>query len=207
MEQKRMPIFAERFAQLRGEMTQGEFAEFLGISRPTVGFYENGTRLPDALLLRQIADKCKVSADWLLGKSDIKSTAPSLQAACELTGLPEDTILELAALNDYIDVISGIIMSCKFEDFLNCLVSLKNQGQEVLKETKVINKAIHGSLHGEWLGSGKPEMSFVLQEKELSKRFGFKLKIVAPSKYFEYELINLEKYAREIATEIITKGI
>lgn len=45
MEQKRMPIFAERFAQLRGEMTQGEFAEFLGISRPTVGFYENGTRL------------------------------------------------------------------------------------------------------------------------------------------------------------------
>lgn len=58
MEQKRMPIFAERFAQLRGEMTQAEFAEFLGISRPTVGFYENGVRLPDALLLCQIAEKC-----------------------------------------------------------------------------------------------------------------------------------------------------
>lgn len=70
MERKRFPIFAERFNILRDERTQGEFADFLGISRPTVGFYENGTRIPDAYILKQICEKCDVSADWLLGLSD-----------------------------------------------------------------------------------------------------------------------------------------
>lgn len=89
MEQKRFPVFAERFAQLRGDMTQGEFAEFLGISRPTVGFYENGTRIPDALVLRQIAEKCHVSADWLIGLSNVSSIDSNIQGFCEYTGLSE----------------------------------------------------------------------------------------------------------------------
>lgn len=99
MEQKRMPIFAERFAQLRREMTQAEFAEFLGISRPTVGFYENGVRLPDALLLCQIAEKCNVSADWLLGTTDVKSRNINLQYLCDYTGLSENALLVLAGWN------------------------------------------------------------------------------------------------------------
>ncbi len=69
----RLPIFEQRFYELQGEMTQGEFAVFLGISRPTVGFYENGDRIPDALTLRQIAEKCNVPVDWLLGLTDNKS--------------------------------------------------------------------------------------------------------------------------------------
>lgn len=67
-----MPIFAARFAELRGERTQAEFAEFLGISRPTVGFYENGERIPDAFVLKQIAERCGVTTDYLVGLSDNK---------------------------------------------------------------------------------------------------------------------------------------
>lgn len=89
MEQKRMPVFAERFAELRGDKTQGEFAEFLGISRPTVGFYENGTRLPDAAVLCQIAKKCGVSADWLLGISEYKGVDSGYVTAQDM-GLTED---------------------------------------------------------------------------------------------------------------------
>lgn len=59
--------FKANFNKLRGDMTQAEFAKFLGISRPTVGFYENGARIPDALTLRKIASKCNVPADYLLG--------------------------------------------------------------------------------------------------------------------------------------------
>lgn len=70
MEKQRFPIFAKRFNELRGDMSQDEFSKYLGISRPTVGFYENGARIPDALVLRQIAEKCNVSVDWLLGLSD-----------------------------------------------------------------------------------------------------------------------------------------
>lgn len=88
----KMPIFRERFCSLRGSKTQAEFAEFIGISRPTVGFYENGERLPDALVLRKIAEKCGVSADWLLGLSDVKSTDQNKKNACEVTGLTEENV-------------------------------------------------------------------------------------------------------------------
>lgn len=63
----RFPEFTERFRELRGERDNTEFGKFLGISRQTVGFYCNGDRIPDALGLKQIAEKCGVSADWLLG--------------------------------------------------------------------------------------------------------------------------------------------
>lgn len=70
MEKQRLPIFAKRFNELRRDMSQDEFSKHLGISRPTVGFYENGARIPDALVLRQIAERCNVSTDWLLGLSN-----------------------------------------------------------------------------------------------------------------------------------------
>ncbi len=100
MEQQRFPVFAQRFSQLRGERTQGEFADFLGISRPTVGFYENGSRIPDAVVLRQIGEKCGVSTDWLLGMTDTASNDPSIQAVCACTGLSEHAAAILKGLND-----------------------------------------------------------------------------------------------------------
>lgn len=100
MEQRRFPIFSERFAELRGDMTQGEFADFLNVSRPTVGFYENGARVPDAIVLRQIAEKCGVSADWLLGLTDVKSSDPDIRTMSEKLHLSEvaiDVILGMTA--------------------------------------------------------------------------------------------------------------
>lgn len=98
MEQRRLPIFAERFSQLRAERTQKEFADFLEISRPTVGFYENGTRLPDALVLRQIAEKCNVSADWLLGLSNYQDSK-SARFTVEDVGLSEQAAKSLIGLS------------------------------------------------------------------------------------------------------------
>ena len=75
MERKndRLPIFTERFRELQGERSNTEFADFLGISRQTVGFYCNGDRVPDALTLIKISQKCGVSVDWLLGLSTAKT--------------------------------------------------------------------------------------------------------------------------------------
>jgi len=68
----KMPIFEKRFRQLREkyELSQDAFAKFIGLSRPTIGFYENGDRIPDALTLKKIAVACKVPCDWLIGISD-----------------------------------------------------------------------------------------------------------------------------------------
>lgn len=88
----RLPIFTKRFRELQGERTNTEFADFLGISRQTVGFYCNGDRIPDAVVLRQIAERCTVSADWLLGLSETKSTDTTIQQIRKFTGLSEDSI-------------------------------------------------------------------------------------------------------------------
>jgi len=103
MEQKRLPTFSERFTELRGDRTQGEFAKFLGISRPTVGFYENGSRIPDALVLRQIAEKCGVSADWLLGLTDCKAIDADIKIICEQTGLSENSVKLLKEFDNLLD--------------------------------------------------------------------------------------------------------
>lgn len=94
----KMPIFRERFRSLRGDMTQADFAKFVGISRPTVGFYENGERLPDALALKKIAEKCEISVDWLLGLSDVKQPNVAIQAISKELGLSEQAIMELVKL-------------------------------------------------------------------------------------------------------------
>ena len=97
MERKndRLPIFTERFRELQGEKTNTEFADFLGISRQTVGFYCNGDRVPDALTLIKISQKCDVSADWLLGLSDYKNKETESTSAKEL-GLSEKSVNFLA---------------------------------------------------------------------------------------------------------------
>ena len=63
----RFPQFVKRFRELQGGRDNAEFARVLGLSRQTVGFYLNGDRIPNAFRLKQIAQKCHVSADWLLG--------------------------------------------------------------------------------------------------------------------------------------------
>ena len=69
----RNAVFCERFAGLRGGRSQAEYAKFLGISRATVGFYENGERVPDANVLKKICEACEVTADYLLGLSNHKN--------------------------------------------------------------------------------------------------------------------------------------
>lgn len=88
----RFPQFTNRFRALRGDRDNTEFAKFLGISRQTVGFYYNGDRIPDAMMLKQIAEKCGVSTDYLLGLTDTQSTNADARAAVEYTKLPERAV-------------------------------------------------------------------------------------------------------------------
>lgn len=93
----KIPIFRERLVHLQGDMTITAFADKLGLSRQTVGFYINGDRIPDALTLMEIAKKCGVSTDYLLGMSDLKSPSASIRECVDRTGLTEDQMLFLSA--------------------------------------------------------------------------------------------------------------
>lgn len=94
----KIPIFRERLAHLQGDMTITAFADKLGLSRQTVGFYLNGDRIPDALTLKQIAQACDVTSDFLLGISDIPSNNPDIKNAITITGLSEKAIQTIQQL-------------------------------------------------------------------------------------------------------------
>lgn len=55
----------QRLREVRGGMTQAEFAEKLGVDRQTVMRYETGKRVPDALVLKRLIE-LNVNAHWLL---------------------------------------------------------------------------------------------------------------------------------------------
>ena len=95
MVKSRLPVFTERFMKLRGEMTQSQFADVLGLSRPTVSLYESGERVPDAVTLRLIAEKTNVSADYLLGLRDDPTADKDLQAIVDYTGLSSEALTKI----------------------------------------------------------------------------------------------------------------
>ena len=62
--------FMRRFEQLKGEKSDIEFAEALEMPYGTVYQYFVGRRFPSVSALKQIAEKCGVTIDWLVGKDD-----------------------------------------------------------------------------------------------------------------------------------------
>lgn len=107
-EPARFPEFQAAFIELMGDMTIKEFADKLGMSRATVGFYSAGQRIPDALGIKTIAEKCGVSADWLLGLSDVQDRSAELRQICNYTGLSSQAVRSLHALRSREDVYSAV---------------------------------------------------------------------------------------------------
>lgn len=70
-------ILARRLKNLREEhgYYQKYVADKLGIKSNTLSGYENGTRMPDPIMLSKLADLYNVSADYLLGKDKSKNDA------------------------------------------------------------------------------------------------------------------------------------
>lgn len=104
-------IFSNRLKELRGEKTLQEVASAIGITRVAMGYYEKGERKPDIEILHKIADYYKVSADFLIGLSNVKSPNMDIKCIADKTGLSET-------------VIDKIIT--KDNGFLNLLISSDN---------------------------------------------------------------------------------
>lgn len=116
METSRLPKFSENFAKLRGDMSQAQFAEKLGISRATVGLYENGSRLPDALVLKNIAEKCGISVDYLVGLVPEPTNNPDMRAMCEYTGLSSASLENIKRIRNsgpHMDVLNTLLSERK----------------------------------------------------------------------------------------------
>lgn len=142
-----MRAFRERLNQLFAESgkTVKDFAsEVVHASRQSVGYYLNGDRVPDSETLAQICKNCHVSADWLLGLSDIRSTDHDIKSACETLRISEASAENLISTDGKIDSLlseSSLILrvSSLYTQFLECS-QLADNDAPILKEPVNIPK-------------------------------------------------------------------
>ena len=71
---------------------QKELAAFLGVQDNTISYFVSGRRTPNTEQLAKIADFFNVSADYLLGRTETKTTDIDAQFVCQYTGLSEEVI-------------------------------------------------------------------------------------------------------------------
>lgn len=84
--------FSFRLKHLREKhgLSQAELADKLGISRGSISFYENNSRVPDIDVLGSLCDFFSVSSDYLLGRTD--QVVPSYSSASALLGTGQSTL-------------------------------------------------------------------------------------------------------------------
>ena len=61
-----METIGERFRQLRGEMTQPEFADLIGSTKQNISKYEKNIMMPGGDVLIRLSQRLNVNLNWLL---------------------------------------------------------------------------------------------------------------------------------------------
>lgn len=86
--------FATRLRELLEErkITQDTVSKMIGITRQSVNFYTTGVSTPTFDKLALLAKALNVSADYLLGLSDIKNPSATVQGMVKELGFSEETI-------------------------------------------------------------------------------------------------------------------
>ena len=86
--------FAIKLKELREQVgfSQTQLANELGISRGSISHYENGERQPDVDVLVWLCKYFNVSADYLIGLSDVATLNTDMQAVCDYIGLDDVSV-------------------------------------------------------------------------------------------------------------------
>ena len=93
-------VFGKRLRELRKEngYTIEQFADMVGISKSTLGYYENDKRMPDIEILARISNVLNVNADYLIGRTNTTAQKGKMKTVCEFTGLSDSAAEFLAQL-------------------------------------------------------------------------------------------------------------
>ena len=93
-------VFGKRLKELRkaNGYTIEQFADMVGISKSTLGYYENDKRMPDIEILVRITDTLNVNADYLIGRTNTTAQKGKMKTVCEFTGLSDSAAEYLAQL-------------------------------------------------------------------------------------------------------------
>jgi len=93
----RLPVFSERLRKITNEqdLSVTALSNLAGIAQPSLSMYLSGDRLPDAEVITRLCRALNVSADWLLGLSDVRTLDANARAAALYTGLSVGVIEQL----------------------------------------------------------------------------------------------------------------
>ena len=80
-------------------VTQGQLAEYLQVSRPTIAGYETKSRQPDFEKLEKLANYFHVSIDYLVSGSETTSTDIPLKKAPNEKSLDRDVAMAYQKLS------------------------------------------------------------------------------------------------------------
>lgn len=95
--------FGERLSNIRKEkkMSQQELAKKVGIHANVLGRYERGEARPFVEMGVKLAQALGVSADYLLGNTELEIDSDTLKKIEEIAKLPEENRKQLFQVIDY----------------------------------------------------------------------------------------------------------
>ena len=102
--------FGERLKELRGNLSQDDFAFKIGTKQTTLSNWERGFREPNFSGLVLIANSCGVSADWLLGLTDDRAPGATVTTDARIAELEKKVIRlegENSALQKALAIVGG----------------------------------------------------------------------------------------------------
>ena len=147
-------VFCNRVKNLFGDIGQMELAEKIGISQGVISSIKNNkAKAPAADTIFRIARYFNVSADYLLGLSDVASVDVDLQAVCNYTGISEKSVQLLHELKKYnihdaaeilLGNINNVSFFAEFSDMnweIQQIVRIKERKAEIREENgEIIEK-------------------------------------------------------------------
>ena len=125
-------LIGQRLRKLRGKTLQKVYAKDLGISYRAYQNYESGERIPKPAIINKIAEKGRVTVEWIIGGSlrslEEKVVAARIEASLLYEGLGK---AEMEIMNHFYK--KGIVSSDDIDVFMNMTLALKHKKfQEII---------------------------------------------------------------------------
>ena len=139
------------------DIKQKELAKKIGVNDNVISYWCSGSRTPNTQQIIQICNVLGVSADYLLGLSDVATNDKGLQYICDYTGLDEKAIQKLRIYtqgaddffvnptNEYKNlinvqktVINNFLNSCCFDDLTTRFTTQQSINEDVCNKLNEI---------------------------------------------------------------------
>lgn len=79
---------AARLKTVRGQLTQKDFSKKISVSQSSYSLYEQGQRVPDALILNRICDSFDIDPGWLLsGRGNMHSDSEGVGKMADMSAI------------------------------------------------------------------------------------------------------------------------